>query len=105
MGMGVGGGGLLVIYFTLYLNISQPIAQGCNLFLFVFAGAFSLLYHFRKRSISKKYVLTMILFGLPSSFFTSSIANNIDPKYPRIALGILLIVSGLLTLYNILKIR
>ena len=37
MGMGVGGGGLLIIYLTLYLNLPQLTAQGTNLLLFVLA--------------------------------------------------------------------
>ena len=39
MGMGVGGGGLFIIYFTLLLGTPQLTAQGTNLLLFVFIPA------------------------------------------------------------------
>ena len=37
-GMGVGSGGLLVVYLTLAGGIAQPAAQALNLFFFIFAA-------------------------------------------------------------------
>ena len=37
MGMGVGGGGLFVIFLTLCLNYGQINAQGTNLLFFIIA--------------------------------------------------------------------
>ena len=34
-GMGVGGGGILIIYLTLFKNLPQATAQGINLLFFV----------------------------------------------------------------------
>ena len=100
MGMGVGGGGLFVIYLTLCLNFPQLLAQGTNLCFFVIAGVFSLFLHVRKRKIDLRQVITMIFFGCIGAFISSRFVNSIDPKYARYALGILLIISGIVTLYN-----
>ena len=100
MGMGIGGGGLFVIYLTLCLDFPQPLAQGTNLLFFVIAGASSLIYHLIKRKIYPWQIGIMVLFGSLGSIIFSRYANIIDPKYPRIALGILLITSGVITLYN-----
>ena len=102
MGMGTGGGGLLVIYFTLYLGMGQRVAQGTNLLLFAIAGGFSIIYHLRKRKLVPWQIAVMLLFGIPGSLLLSRLAVAVDPHYPRIALGVLLIISGALTLYNIL---
>ena len=102
MGMGVGGGGLLVIYLTLYLGLGQLSAQGTNLFLFVIVGFFSLLYHFKKGQINLRCAIFMLATGLPGSFLFSRLSARVDPLYPRIALGVLLILCGTATLYNII---
>ena len=103
MGMGVGGGGLFVIYLTLCLGYEQMMAQGTNLLFFIIAGAFSLFYHFKKRHIIWWQAAIMIIFGTVGSILFSKLALVLDPKYPKIALGILLVTSGLITLFNIIK--
>jgi uncharacterized membrane protein YfcA len=98
MGMGIGGGGLFVIYLTLCLNFEQILAQGTNLIFFIISALFSLFIHLRKRKIRFLQVGALILFGSLGSLMFSHLANLIDPKTPRIALGILLISSGIYTI-------
>ena len=50
-GMGVGGGGLLVIYLSLVRNIDQLAAQGINLLFFVCASLSALVVNIKKRSL------------------------------------------------------
>ncbi len=38
-GLGIGGGGLLVIYLVLWTNCEQLSAQGINLLFFLFSSA------------------------------------------------------------------
>ncbi|MBQ7412356.1 MAG: sulfite exporter TauE/SafE family protein [Clostridia bacterium] len=101
MGMGIGGGGFLVIYLTLCLNFEQIIAQGTNLVFFIICGLFATLVHTFKRKINPYQLLIMSVLGSLGAFITSHIANVIDPKIPRIALGLLLIVSGALSLIKV----
>ena len=103
MGMGVGGGGLLVIYLTLCRNYPQVLAQGTNLIFFLCSVAASIFIHTKKRKIEIKQVLTMALFGIAGTLATSYLANMIDPKIPRIILGVLLIVSGTVTIIKSFK--
>ena len=103
MGTGIGGGGFLVIYLTLCLNYEQIIAQGTNLVFFAICGIFSLLVHMMKRKISLRQVIPMSLFGSLGAIVLSRLANLIDPKIPRIALGIFLVASGILGLINSIK--
>ncbi|MBQ8164140.1 MAG: sulfite exporter TauE/SafE family protein [Clostridia bacterium] len=103
MGMGIGGGGFLVIYLTLCLGYEQILAQGTNLVFFAIASVFAIIVHLFKRKISLKQVLLMSAFGSLGAFLASGIVNRIDPKIPRIALGVLLVGAGILSIYNTLK--
>lgn len=102
MGMGVGGGGLLIIYLTLFLATPQLVAQGTNLLLFITSGIGSLFFHFKKRKIVIWQIALGILFGALGSLLSTLCLSQIDPKYARICLGALLIISGVMSLYNTL---
>ena len=103
MGMGVGGGGLFVIYLTLCLNYPQILSQGTNLVFFIISVLASFIIHFKRRRIIVRQVLTIILFGSFGSLLFSRIANFVNPSIPRMMLGILLIISGLSTIYSTIK--
>ncbi len=103
MGMGVGGGGLFIIYFTLLLDFPQLLGQGTNLLLFVISAGASLILHIKNHRVVFRQAIVMSVAGVVGSLAFSSLALSIDPKYPRIALGVLLVFSGMSTLYNIIK--
>lgn len=98
MGMGVGGGGLLVIYLTLCRNYDQISAQGTNLIFFLCSVTASVFIHILKRKIKISQLVPMALFGVAGTLMTSCLVNFINPKIPRIMLGVLLIISGVITI-------
>ena len=50
-GMGVGSGGLFVIWLTMTTDFPQLTSQGLNLLFFLFASGASMLVHLTKRTI------------------------------------------------------
>ena len=93
-GMGIGGGGLLVIYLTLFRNTPQVSAQGINLYFFVFASIAALVIHCRKRRINYPLVLLLSAFGMPLSLLGGLLAARTDPELLRKLFGGMLIVAG-----------
>ena len=93
-GMGIGGGGLLVIYLTLIRGAEQINAQGINLYFFVFASIAALFIHCRKRRIDYSLVLLLSAFGMPVSLFGGLLASVTDPYLLRKIFGIMLIIAG-----------
>ena len=63
MGMGVGGGGLFVIFLTMCLNYGQIYAQGTNLVFFIIAILSSIFVHLRKRKLYFKQIFVMAIIG------------------------------------------
>ena len=99
-GMGVGGGGLLLIYLSLFRDVPQLTAQFANLLFFIAASASSLVIHILDRKISAMVLLIVSLGGVIGAFFGSSLASTLDEGVLRITLGAFLFISGTLSLFG-----
>lgn len=99
-GLGIGGGGLLVIYLTLVLKTDQLTAQGINLIFFIFSAIASLFIHFKKRRINIVTVAVFALSGIIGSLPGSYLSHNIDVAILQKIFGGLLILSGVTALFK-----
>ena len=99
-GMGVGGGGLLVIYLTLIQNVEQLISQGANLCFFVATAIASTIYNSFKKKIYWKTTFVLSTVGIIFSIFGVWIAGKINPYFLRKIFGIMLIISGSFSLIS-----
>lgn len=99
-GMGVGGGGLLLIYLTLFANETQKTAQLINLMFFLAASSSSIIVHVSRRKLSFKVILFLALGGALGAFFGSETAKTADDGILRIILGGFLTLSGVISLFG-----
>ena len=102
-GLGVGGGGLLVIYLTMIKNIPQIESQGINLLFFVTAGTASLIIHIKKRKLDIKNLIIIIISGSVGAIAGSIIANFTDGVIAKKVFGGFLIISGIIELFSNFK--
>ena len=99
-GMGVGGGGLLVIYLTLFEGTEQIIAQGANLCFFILCGLASTIYNAKKNKIVWKVTGILSASGLISCIIGSILASRINPDILRKIFGSMLMLSGSISLIS-----
>ena len=97
-GLGVGGGGLFVIYLVLFTSIPQLQIQGINLAFFLFASTSSIIVHLTKRKIFWSAVAIMSVSGTIGTLFGSLISIRTDESILRKIFGAMLIISGILYL-------
>ena len=97
-GMGVGGGGLFVIYLSLFTNTPQLTAQGMNLLFFLLSSGASVTIHLRHRTICYSAVFVMASFGIVGALFGASISAHLPAHLLRQIFGGMLVVSGILAL-------
>ena len=93
-GMGVGSGGLLVVYLTLASGMSQAPAQALNLFFFLFAASASTAVNIRRRNIAWGCVILLGLGGAVGAIAGSAIAAVAKPRVLRMLFGTMLTVTG-----------
>lgn len=97
-GMGVGGGGMFVIYLSLFTDTPQLTAQGMNLLFFLLSSGASLTIHLQKRTIYPSAVLVMAAFGMLGALVGAACSAHLPQELLRKIFGAMLIVSGILAL-------
>lgn len=98
--MGLGGGGVLIIYLTLFANLQQQTAQGINLLLFLPCAAISIILYHRKGLIYWKGVLWAAGLGLFGAVAGSFLSEILNPIILRKIFGSLLALIGLLEIFR-----
>lgn len=65
--MGLGGGGVLIIYLTFVVGMEQTRAQGINLMFFIPTAVIAVIIYIKKGQIEPKKLLPYIIAGLPGA--------------------------------------
>lgn len=97
-GMGVGGGGLFVIFLVLLTDLPQLSIQGMNLLFFMAASGSALLIHLSRRHILGMAVLCLALFGIVGSLLGTLLSARIPQDLLRKIFGVMLVITGILSL-------
>ena len=93
-GLGVGSGGLLVVFLTEYRAVGQLFAQGVNLIFFIFSSGASTAVNLRARNICYGAVTVMSVGGTVGAIVGAIVASMLDPDLLRIGFGVMLLVGG-----------
>lgn len=98
--MGFGGGGVLILYLTLFKNTPQLTAQGKNLFFFIPCSIVSIFVYCKNGIIKFKKILPMILGGIIGVLAGNLLLKQIPEKMLSIIFAVFLIISGISTIFS-----
>ncbi|MBE6598814.1 MAG: sulfite exporter TauE/SafE family protein [Ruminococcaceae bacterium] len=93
-GCGMGGGGLLVVYLTMFRGMAQADAQALNLFFYVIASTASAFVLLKRRNINYRLVILCSLAGIPGAYLGSLLRRVISVVLLKKIFGAMLIVTG-----------
>lgn len=99
-GMGLGGGGILLVFLTAFSSIDQLTAQGINLIFFLPTGLVAVIVYAIKKQIEWKIVLKMWLYGVIGAFGGYFIARAIETQYLSKIFAVFLIIFGIIILFS-----
>jgi len=102
-GLGVGSGGLYLVYLDLFTDTPQREAQGLNLVFFVFALLISVAVGLVKGGYRNERLLLSLLFVIPGALTGSYLAGLFPSASLKKGLGLLFIFSGIYTLFTLKK--
>ena len=98
--MGMGGGGILVIFLALFTQLSQATIQGINLLFFIPIAIFSVISYQKNRLIKWKVVIPFAIAGVCASVLGAYISASINDVWLKRAFGVLLLIMGLKELFS-----
>lgn len=97
--LGLGGGGVLLMYLTLFTDTSQQQAGGINLLFFLPVGLVAAVIYAIKKQIEWRVVLKMWLGGAVGVALGALLAHNIDTAILSKVFAAGLILLGLYQLF------
>ena len=93
--LGIGGGGILIIYLTLFASMEQLKAQGLNLLFFIPCGIIAIIIHFKNKLIVKEYSIPLISGGIIGALLGNYLATVISTNILSKIFAIFIILIGL----------
>ena len=97
---GVGGGTLLLLVMTLFLDVDQRTAQGINLLFFLPTAASALVCHARGGYLDKPTLKSAVPLAVAAALAGAWIATNLDVEVLRKCFGAFLIIAGAMELFG-----
>lgn len=98
--MGMGGGGVLIIYLNLFTETPQSTAQGINLLFFLPTAVLAVLYYSKKKLIVWKIALPFAAMGIVGTVIGCFLCGKFDNSMLSKMFGILLLIMGGLGLFK-----
>ena len=95
---GVGGGTLLLLVMTLFLDVDQRTAQGINLLFFLPTAISALLCHWREGYLDVPTWKAAVPVAVPAALAGAWIATAVDVDLLRRPFGLFLLAAAVLTL-------
>ncbi len=93
--MGFGGGSVLIIFLTSFMNLNQKEAQGINLFFFIPCAIYSVIKYRKEKLIESKLLKPFLICGLAGVGIGYIIVNLIKGNLLRKIFGVFLIAMGI----------
>ena len=101
LGMGIGSGGLFLIYLSDILSLPRNTAIYLNLIFFLSALLSSFVGHLRAKRISFPMLRTVLFFGIPGTYLGRALAALLPSHLLKLFLGIFLLSSGIFSLLSL----
>lgn len=98
--MGLGGGGILIIYLTLFAGLEQVTSQGINLIFFACMAFVAVITYSYKKLIDWRLVLPTALLGIPGSIAGFYLSSLVDPHILSKLFGILILIIGISQIFK-----
>ncbi len=102
-GIGMGGGTILILCLSVFLNVEQHIAQGANIIFFIPTSIAAIIINIKKKKIDLKLTWIISIAGIIGAIIGSILAKNIEVKLLKKLFGIFLTIISIHEIYVIFK--
>jgi len=98
--MGMGGGGILMIYLTLFVGIDHAVSQGINLLFFIPSAIIAIIIYLKKKLIDLKIAIPFAIAGVFGALGGSYISGMLNSNILSKMFGVFLLYIGVRELFS-----
>lgn len=102
-GLGMGGGTVLILLLSVFMNIEQHIAQATNLVFFIPTAIAAILTNLKYKNIDFKLAINISFFGILGAIIGCIISNNINSENLRKYFAIFILIIAFYEIYRFYK--
>lgn len=101
--MGMGGGTILILLLTIFLNLDQKSAQGFNLLFFIPTAIISIIIYIKQKQINIRLAIIISFFGIIGAILGWWISSKIQTETLKKFFAIFLIIIAIYEVYSFFK--
>ena len=102
-GLGMGGGTILILLLSLFMQLDQHVAQATNLIFFIPTSIASILTNIQQKNIDFKLAKTILIFGIIGTIIGAIISQKISSNVLKKNFAIFILIIALHEIYEIYK--
>lgn len=108
-GLGMGGGSILILFLTIFMNVAQHTSQAANLIFFIPTSISAIYVYIKNKNVDSKIGLkllyTVIIGAIVGSYLTKFIDSSSLKKYFGLFILAVGILDIIITIKNYIKER
>lgn len=102
-GLGMGGGTILILLLSLFMNLEQHIAQATNLVFFIPTSLAAIIINIKQKNVDFKLAIIVSIFGIIGAVIGAIISENISSEHLRKYFAIFILIIAIHEIYKIYK--
>lgn len=104
-GLGMGGGTVLILFLSLFLNVEQHIAQATNVIFFIPTAIAAIGISLKNKNVNLKIALPICIWGILGAFIGAYISTKMNVNLLRKCFGFFLIFIAIYQTYEYIKVK
>ncbi len=96
----MGGGTILILLLSIFMQVDQHVAQATNLVFFIPTAVGAIIIGIKNKNIQWKLAIPIILSGIVGAAISSSISTHINVQLLRKLFGTFLLVIASFEIYS-----
>ena len=99
-GMGMGGGTILILLLSIFMNLDQHEAQAINLVFFIPTAISAIIIGIKNKNIQWKLGIPIVIAGIIGAAISAKISTKMDVGLLRKLFGIFLLIIACYEIYS-----
>lgn len=96
----MGGGTILILLLSIFMNLDQHVAQATNLIFFIPTAITSVIIGIKNKNINVKEALVIVVSGIVGAIISANISSNLNVKILRKMFGAFLLIIAIYEIYS-----